>query len=107
MHGHGHSMVNPHHIRSGEIILESMQDRFDYGKNLEKTLNRALIHSYECALMTADAEFPLSKAKYKAITDREQKRNADALCYQICQSFQPGKLDPEEVLKIGYELTVR
>lgn len=84
-----------------------MQDRFDYGKNPEKTLDGALIRSYECDPMTADAEFLLSKAKYKAITGREQKRDADVLCYQICQSFPPGELDPKAALEIGYELAMR
>ncbi len=84
-----------------------MQDRFDYGKNPEKTLDGALIRSYECDPMTADAEFLLSKAKYKAITGREQKRDADVLCYQIRQSFPPGELDPEAALEIGYELAMR
>lgn len=53
----------PHHISSGKTILESMQDRFDYGKNPEKTLDGALSRSYECDPITADAEFLLSKAK--------------------------------------------
>lgn len=45
-----------------------MQDRFDYGKTPEKTLEGALIRSYKCDPVTADAEFFLSKAKYKVIT---------------------------------------
>lgn len=96
-----------HHISGGKSILESMQDRFDYGKNPEKTLDGALIRSHECDPMTADAEFLLAKAKYKAITGREQKREADVLCYQIRQSFPPGELDPEDALDIGYELAMR
>jgi len=84
-----------------------MQGRFDYGKNPEKTLDGALIRSYECDPMTADAEFLLAKAKYKATTGREQKREADVLCYQIRQSFPPGELDPEAALEIGYELAMR
>lgn len=99
--------LKAHHISGGKSILESMQDRFDYGKNPEKTLDGALIRSYECDPMTADAEFLLSKAKYKAITGREQKRDADVLCYQIRQSFPPGELDPEAALEIGYELAMR
>lgn len=99
--------LKAHHISGGKSILESMQDRFDYGKNPEKTLDGALIRSYECDPMTADAEFLLSKAKYKAITGREQKRDADVLCYQIRQSFPPRELDPEAALEIGYELAMR
>lgn len=53
--------------------------------------------------MTADAEFLLSKAKYKAITGREQRRDADVLCYQIRQSFKPGEITPEEANRVGYE----
>lgn len=84
-----------------------MSDRFDYGQNPEKTLDGALIRSYECDPLTADSEFLLSKARYKSITGREQKRDADVLCYQIRQSFPPGELDPEEALNIGYELAMR
>lgn len=99
--------LKAHHISGGKTIFESMQDRFDYGKNPAKTLGGALIRSYECDPMTADAEFLLAKAKYKAVTGREQKRDADVLCYQIRQSFPPGELDPEAALEIGYELAMR
>ena len=62
-----------------------------------------MISSYGCDHMTADAEFLLSKAKYKASTGREQRRDADVLCYQIRQSFKPGEITPEEANRIGYE----
>ena len=101
------TFLKAHHISSGKSILESMQDRFDYGKNPLKTLDGALIRSYECDPMTADAEFLLAKAKYKVVTGREQKRDADVLCYQIRQSFPPGELDPEAALEVGYELAMR
>lgn len=96
-----------HHISGDKSILASLSDRFDYGQNPEKTLDGALIRSYECDPLTAGSEFLLSKARYKAITGREQKRDADVLCYQIRQSFPPGELDPEEALNIGYELAMR
>ncbi len=96
-----------HHISGDKSILASLSDRFDYGQNPEKTLDGALIRSYECDPLTADSEFLLSKARYKSITGREQKRDADVLCYQIRQSFPPGELDPEEALNIGYELAMR
>ena len=96
-----------HKISEGKSILESMSDRFDYGQNPAKTLDGELIRSYECDPLTADAEFLLAKAKYKAITGREQKRDANVLCYQIRQSFPPGELSPEEALDIGYELAMR
>lgn len=84
-----------------------MEDRFDYGQNPAKTLDGTLIRSYECDPMTADAEFLLAKAQYKAITGREQKRDEDVLCYQIRQSFPPGELSPEDALAVGYELAMR
>ena len=49
----------------------------------------------------------LAKAKYKALTGREQKREADVICYQIRQSFLPGEVTPEQANKIGYELGMR
>ena len=96
-----------HHISKGETIQQSMQDRFDYGKNPEKTQNGDLIAAYECDPATADAEFLLSKAKYKAITGREQKKDEDVLCYQVRQSFVRGEVDAETALKIGYDFAMR
>lgn len=101
------TFLKPHHISSGRTILESMQDRFDYGTNPEKTLDGTLIRSYECDPMTADVEFLLDKARYKAITGREQKKDEDILCYQIRQSFLPGEISPEDALDVGYELAMR
>ena len=66
-----------------------------------------MIRSYQCDPMTADAEFLLAKAQYKAITGREQVRDEDVLCYQIRQSFPPGELSPEDALAVGYELAMR
>ena len=66
-----------------------------------------MISSYGCDHMTADAEFLLSKAKYKAATGREQRRDTDVLCYQIRQSFKPGEITPEEANRIGYETAMR
>lgn len=62
------------HTESRKTITET---GFDYGKNPKKTRNGDLIISYECYLVTADAEFLLSKAKYKVITGRDQKREND------------------------------
>ena len=95
------------HTGSGMTIMETLKDGFDYGKNPDKTRNGDLILAYECAPATADAEFLLSKAKYKAITGREQKRENDVLYYQIRQSFPPGETDPETALKISYDLAMR
>ena len=99
--------LKTHHISKGETIAASLKDRFDYGQNPEKTEGGELISSYECDHMTADAEFLLSKAQYKAITGREQKRDADVLCYQIRQSFKPGEISPEEANRVGYETAMR
>lgn len=97
----------PMHISKGQTIAQSLKDRFDYGENPEKTNNGELITAYECDPMTADAEFLLAKARYKAITGREQKRDADVLCYQIRQSFRPGEITPEDANRMGYELAMR
>ena len=96
-----------HKISKGETIAQSLKERFDYGQNPDKTEGGELISSYGCDHMTADAEFLLSKAKYKAATDREQRRDADVLCYQIRQSFKPGEITPEEANRIGYETAMR
>ncbi len=96
-----------HHISKGVTIAQSMKDRFDYGQNPDKTQQGELISAYMCDPETADAEFLLSKAKYKAITGREQKKDADILCYQIRQSFAPGEVDAETALKIGYDFGMR
>ena len=95
------------HTGSGMTIMETLKDGFDYGKNPDKTHNGDLILAYKCDPATADAEFLLSKAKYKAITGREQKRENDVLYYQIRQSFLPGETDPETALKISYDFAMR
>ena len=96
-----------HKISKGETIAQSLKERFDYGQNPDKTEGGELISSYGCDHMTADAEFLLSKAKYKTATGREQRRDADVLCYQIRQSFKPGEITPEEANRIGYEFAQR
>ena len=96
-----------HKVSKGETVAQSLKERFDYGQNPDKTQGGGLISSYECDYMTADAEFLLSKAKYKAATGREQRRDADVLCYQIRQSFKPGEITPEEANRVGYETAMR
>ena len=95
------------HASHGKTIADCLTDRIDYSKNPDKTQGGELISAYECDPKTADAEFLLTKARYKVITGREQKRDADVLCYQIRQSFPPGEIDHREALKISYELTMR
>ena len=94
------------HISKGETIAQSLADSFDYGQNPAKTRDGELISAYMCDPKTADAEFLLSKARYKAITGREQKKDADILCYQIRQAFLPGEITPEEANRIGYETAI-
>ena len=53
-----------------------------------------MISSYECDYMITNAEFLLSKSKYKAATGREQRWDADVLRYQICQVFKQGEITP-------------
>ena len=96
-----------HKISKGDTIAKSLKDRFDYGMNPDKTQEGELISSYECDHMTANAEFLLAKAKYRAITGREQRGESDVLCYQIRQSFMPGEITPEEANRIGYETAMR
>lgn len=91
-----------HHISKGQTIAQSMAERFDYGQNPDKTQDGELITAYECDHLTADAEFLLTKAKYKAITGREQKKDADILCYQIRQAFAPGEISPDGVCCRGW-----
>ncbi|MCC8122364.1 MAG: relaxase/mobilization nuclease domain-containing protein [Oscillospiraceae bacterium] len=95
------------HVSGGKTIMETLKDGFDYGQNPDKTRNGDLVMSYECDPRTADAEFLLSKAKYKAITGREQKREKDVLYYHQRQAFPPGEVDAETALKISYETALR
>ena len=96
-----------HHISKGITIAQSLSNRFDYGQNPDKTQQGEWISAYQCDPETADAEFLLSKAQYKAITGREQRKDADILCYQIRQAFVPGEVTPEEANRIGYETAMR
>jgi len=96
-----------HHISKGETIAQSLADRFEYGQNPDKTEHGEWISAYQCDPETAYAEFLLSKAQYKSITDREQKKNVDVLCYQIRQAFVPGEITPEDANRIGYETAMR
>jgi len=95
------------HVGSGKTIMETLKDGFDYGQNPDKTRNGDLVAAYECDPRTADAEFLLSKAKYKALTGREQKRDNDVLYYQLRQAFPAGEVDPETALKISYDFAMR
>jgi len=95
------------HITKGKTKLQTMKDGFDYGRNPLKTRNGELIKSYMCDHETAYTEFELSKAKYKAITGREQKKDKDVLYYHKRQAFLPGEIDHDGALEIGYETAMR
>jgi len=95
------------HITKGKTTLQTMKDGFDYGKNPLKTRNGELVKSYMCDPETAYTEFELSKAKYKAITGREQKKDKDVLYYHKRQAFLPGEIDHDGALEIGYETAMR
>ena len=84
-----------------------MKDSFDYGRNPLKTRNGELLKSYMCDHETAYAEFELSKAKYKAITDREQKKDKDVLYCHKWQAFLPGEIAHDGALEIEYETAMR
>ena len=99
--------LKTHKISKGQTIAQSLRDRFDYGQNPDKTQGGELLSAYECDPVTADAEFLLTKAKYKTVTGREQRRDADVLCYQIRQSFKPGEITPEEANRVGCETAMR
>jgi len=95
------------HTNKSQTVEQAMKDSFNYALNPEKTRNGELVSAYMCDPKTAADEFILSKAKYKAITGREQKRDADIIFYQIRQSFVPGEINYDEALKIGYETAMR
>jgi len=99
--------ILPRHIGKGKTIMQTMKDSFVYGKNPLKTRDGELIISYMCDHETAYEEFLLSKAKYRAITGREQKTDDDILYYQMRQAFLPGEVDHDTTLKIGYDLGMR
>ena len=99
--------LKAHHISKGETIAQSMRDRFDYGQNLDKTEQGELIMAYECAPRTADAEFLLTKARYKG--DYRPGAEAGRGCAVLSDpSILPaGEIDHREALKISYELAMR
>ena len=99
--------LKTHHIGAGKTIEQTMKDSFDYGLNPLKTRDGELVSAYMCDTQTAYEEFLLSKAKYRAVTGREQRTDDDILFYQIRQSFLPGEIDHDAALKIGYDTAMR
>lgn len=94
------------HTGKGRSVAKALRDVTSYMENPLKTEGGELISAYECAPETADAEFLLSKARYLALTGRDQGRH-DVIAYHIRQSFKPGEITPEEANRIGYELAAR
>ena len=86
-------------IIEGEFWL-SAEPGQDAGRRID-FLPRMWLHD------SRDAEFLLSKGKYKAATGREQRWDADVLCYQICQLFERGEIAPEEANQAGYETAMQ
>jgi hypothetical protein len=95
------------HISKGKTIEQTLKDSFDYGQNPLKTRDGELIRSYMCEAEYAYLQFDLSKAKYKAVTGREQKAERDVLYYHKRQAFPPGEISHEDALKVGYETAMR
>ena len=89
-----------HKISKGETIAQSLKERFDYGQNPDKTEGGELISSYGCDHMTADAEFLLSKAKYKAATGREQRRDKGQVCLFRCHPHGQGAHSQSHLLQL-------
>jgi len=85
--------------------VQCIGERTDYAKNRDKTNDGELISAYACDPHTVEAEFMLSKNRYKTITGREEK--SDVIAYQVRQSFKPGEVTPEEANRIGYEFASR
>lgn len=81
---------------------QTMRDRFDYALDPRKC---AAVSSHFCDPQTADAEFMLAKAQYKAITGRSTDN--DNLFFQVRQAFAPGEVTPEQANQLGYELAMR
>ncbi len=82
----------PYHISKGQTIAQSMAERFDYGQNPDKTQNGELITAYECDHLTADDDFLLTKAKYKAIHAQESKVAAREKAKQVAKDLRDMKL---------------
>jgi len=95
------------HTTKGLTAIQTMKEGFDYGKNPIKTRNGELVVSYMCDAETAHAEFALDKAKYKAVTGREQKPEHDVLYYHKRQAFMPGEIDHDKALEVGYDTAMR
>ena len=93
------------HQNKGRSVSQSLHDRTEYAKNVEKTKGGELVSSYACDPRTADEEFMLSKQEYLRITGRQPR--GDIIAWQIRQSFKPGEITPEEANQVGYETVLR
>lgn len=92
--------IIPMHRNKGKSLKQCLTARTDYAKNPDKTNAGELISSFACDSKTVDAEFLLSKREYKNITGHSYGR--DVIAYQVCQSFRPGEITPEEANRVGY-----
>lgn len=96
----------PRKAAPGQGRKQSMEARFDYDENPDKTRDGKLVSSYMCSPETAAAEFEAAKALYEAATGRSQPKDRDVTMYRVMQSFRPGEITPEDANRIGYELAM-
>lgn len=95
----------PMHKIKNQSIAYTVHERIDYAINPAKTLGGELVMAYGCDPATAANEMLLTKRAYADFTGREIPQK-DVLLYQICQSFKPGEITPEQAQQIGYELAM-
>ena len=92
---------------NGRTIARALKERIDYIEDPLKTDYGELVSSYECDIMTADAEFMLSKQRYEVLTGRKQDKGG-VIAYHVRQSFHPEEdITPEEANRIAYETAMR
>ena len=93
------------HQNKGRSVMQCLKDRTDYAMNGDKTDEGKYISSYQCNPELVDLEFAQAKKEYLHKTWRQPK--GDVIAYQICQSFKPGEITPEEANEVGYETGMR
>ncbi|MDR2088531.1 MAG: relaxase/mobilization nuclease domain-containing protein [Clostridiales Family XIII bacterium] len=97
--------IFPIHAGNGRSVARALKDVADYMANPFKTEDGERISSFECSPETLEAEFLLSKSRYRSLTGRRQ--DSDVIAYHARQSFKPGEITAEEANRLGYELAAR
>lgn len=77
-------------------IKSTLKKAIDYICNPQKTDEKILISSYNCAPETADIEFEF--------THKLARQQGDNLAHHLIQSFVPGEVTPEQAHEIGRQL---